>query len=110
MKNFNELNIRYNNIHPTDSERVYIESIFKELYDESPYGAVLSGSFTDRKGTVKGTLQINSSAGSFFATAETSNINEVTRMLMVQIKRRLEKWKSRRFRFNGNKHFDSSVA
>lgn len=109
MKKVDGINIRYNNVHPSDSEKTYIESTIDEIYGESPYGAVITAKFTDRRGTVKGVLQINSSAGSFFATAESHDLVELTKKLNTQIKKRLDRWKEKRFKVHHN-NFTPSMA
>lgn len=93
-----EISIRYNGIHPSITTQQQIESTVKELFEEAPYGAVIHTSFTDRKGSVKGILQINSCAGHFFASAESHDLNEVLTSMIKQIRKRLKKWKEKRFK------------
>ena len=102
--NCKDINIKYVGLAPSDFTKAYIENILYEIYEESPYGATLNSSFSKNKDFIKGTVQINSSVGPFFATASDDNFPEVTRKLSEQLRRRLKKWKSKRFKHESAKY------
>jgi hypothetical protein len=110
FKKFEEISIHYNNIHPSKETKNYIETMMGEVFESSPYGSVLTACLSDRRGIVKGTLKINSSAGTFFTSTESNDLNEVARKLAKQIRRHLDKWKDKRFRIERNKYIGHNVA
>lgn len=97
-KTVDEISIRYNGIHPSNQIKQQIERISKDIYEEAPYDSVMHVSFADRKGVVKGIMQINSRVGSFFAAAESNDLSEIVSSLSQQMRRRLKKWKDNRFK------------
>lgn len=98
FEKFEEVKVRYNNVHPSESTDQFIQTQLKEIHEESPYGSVMNVSFSDRRGTVKGVIQINSSAGRFFVTAESDDLLEVTKTMLEHMRRKLKKWKHNRFK------------
>lgn len=92
------MNIRYDGVHPSHETKQHVESMVREIYDEAPYGAVIDVSFADRRGSVKGIMQIHSSAGAFFASAESNDFNEIISSLAHQMRKRLKKWKDNRYK------------
>jgi len=117
-----DIRIRYHGFHPSDYSKSLMDSIMQEIYDESPDGSCLKASFTRNKEILRGVVQVNSPAGPFFASASGAHVNEVAHRLLTQMRRRLDKWKSKRFRHERIKDlftpmtdiqeegYDSSVA
>ncbi|MGZ5279971.1 MAG: hypothetical protein ACXWC9_08515 [Pseudobdellovibrionaceae bacterium] len=93
-----DIRVRYHGFHPSDFTQNLLNCIMQEIYDESPDGSCLKASFTRNKEVLRGIVQVNSPAGPFFASATGTHVNEVAHRLLVQMRRRLDKWKSKRFR------------
>ena len=90
--------IKFMGFTPSEFTNSYIRRMIHEIFEEAPYGATLSATFSRADNTYKGMINIASSAGPFFGFALGENIHEVGRKLENQIHRRLMKWKSKRFR------------
>lgn len=100
---FDDVVIQYHGFQPTPAARSYVETMMREIHEESPYGATLKASFSRSKYLFKGTIRISSAAGPFFASASGPGLLEVTKLLLERMRRRLSKWKSKRFRREGLK-------
>ena len=119
---FGDIRVRYYGFHPSEYTKSILDSILQEIYDESPDGSNLRASFSRHKEVLKGVIQINSPAGPFFASATGKGLHDVAHRLLQQMRRRLEKWKSKRFKHQSLKSlstaphefkeegYDSSVA
>lgn len=112
---YNDVQIKYNGLHPSDATQNYIESLLEEIHRESPYGSQVKATFSAKDHVVKGMVQVNSHAGPFFTVASGDDLKEVTYKLLQQIRRRLSKSKAKRFERESLKHMqertsDSNVA
>jgi hypothetical protein len=87
--------IKYHDFHVSEATQNYIDSIIQEIQNELPTRAMVKATFTKKNDVVKGMLQVGSYAGPFFAVAASPNLNEVTVKLVDQVRRRIEKWKSK---------------
>lgn len=95
---FDDVFICYRGFHPSDFTKSYLSSIMREVHEESPYGALLKASFSRKKETFKGIVHVTSSAGTFFAAAKGRGVKEVSKKLLEQLRRQLDKWKTSRFK------------
>lgn len=94
---FNSLLIKYNGFHPSRFTESYLSSMMEELQHESPQGSTLRATFSRKDKVIKGVVQISSAAGPFFAVASGAGLKEVSKKLILQMRRRLEKWKSKKW-------------
>lgn len=92
----NLVTINYHDFHPSDQTRSMIEGLLNEIQLEVPNGARVKATFCEADKLIKGMLQINSYGGPFFAVAVANNLNEVTIRLLEQMRRRIDKFKSKR--------------
>ena len=90
------VSIQYHDMHPSDQTRDMVDDLIKEVQLEVPAGARVKATFCEADNLVKGMLQINSYGGPFFAVAVANNLNEVSLKLLEQMRRRIEKFKSKR--------------
>lgn len=90
--------VQYHNFNPSEHTKRFIDSIINEIQEELPSGSTVKATFTKTKSddVVKGMLQVGSYNGPFFAVATASGLREVTMKLMQQMRRRLDKWKTKR--------------
>lgn len=95
--------VQYHNFHPSQATKEYIESILSVVQQELPGGATAKAHFTLKDKVVKGTLQVGSFYGPFFSAAAAEDLHLVTVKLIEQVRRRLEKFKSRRRSHEGLK-------
>lgn len=95
--------INYHNFHVSNGTQLFINSLIEEIHQELPEGSTIRATFSKKDDVVKGMLQVGSYAGPFFAVAASENLNEVTVRLVDQMRRRIEKWKSRRHDRHGMK-------
>lgn len=93
----NLMHIEYQGFSPTDEIREHFERIIHEVHEEAPYGARIRAVFARRHRTFRGRIQINSAVGPFFAMARGDSYQAVMKRLLEQMRRRLNRWKSRRF-------------
>lgn len=102
--------LKYQGFHPSDFTRAYLDEKMSAIREEAPYGSHLHATFTRQAHIFKGVVTIYSSAGKFFAVAESTRLKEVTHKLMDQLRRQLNKWKSERFQPKEVRHDSNSVA
>ncbi len=91
----NSVVITYHNLHPSEVTKSFIESVISEIHHELPRGSKVKASFTAKDDIVKGVLQAGSHGKPFFATATSTNIDEIATRLLMQMRRRLEKFKNK---------------
>lgn len=102
--------LKYQGFHPSDFTRAYLDEKMSAIREEAPYGSLLHGTFTRHQHLFKGVVTIYSSAGKFFAVAESTKLKDVTQKLMVQLRKQLDKWKAERFRGTEGDYDSNSVA
>ncbi|MFZ4404047.1 MAG: hypothetical protein ACOYOK_08100 [Pseudobdellovibrionaceae bacterium] len=91
-----EVFVNYHGFHPSDISKKYIDMLLDEIHHEAPCGATLRAVFTKKDLIFKGTLNVHSSAGPFFAAATEESLKKVADHMLEQMRRRFEKWKSKR--------------
>lgn len=92
----NPITIRYDGFYPSAYTKNKIEDTMHEILNEAPTGGTLQATFTKNNEIVKGLVQVSSSAGPFFAIVTDTDLQEVCRKLLMNIRRRLDKWKAKR--------------
>ncbi len=97
------ISIQYNDIHPTEETRHFVYEVVQEIQNEMPKGSVVKATYTRRDHVVKAILQVSSSGGPFFAVSASNSIREATLNLLEQMRKRMEKWKSKRHEKKGLK-------
>lgn len=95
--------VQYHNFHPSQATKEYIESVLSAVQQELPGGATARAHFTIKDKVVKATLQVGSFYGPFFSSAAADDLHLVTVKLVEQLRRRLEKFKSKRRSHEGLK-------
>lgn len=96
--------IQYHDFNPSDYTKVYIESVINEIHSELPDGSRVKATFTKRDNLYKGMLNVGSYSGPFFAVATSDDFKQVLVKLVDQMRRRLEKWKSKKHSKKSIKH------
>ncbi len=95
---FSNINIQYHGFHPSNYAEESFRDLLEEIRLESPQNAHIKASFSKKDELIKGILQIQSHAGSFFATATESNLREVSEKMLMQIRKRVHRWRTKRFK------------
>lgn len=94
---YDDITIKYHGFHPSPEAKDYMESIIQEIRDEAPYGSHVKATISRKDHNFKGIIQINSFAGPFFTVASGDGLKDIAPRLLQQMRRRLDKWKSKRF-------------
>lgn len=87
--------IKFQGFHPSDFTRSYLDDKITTLQYEAPKGAHIEATFTRRDKSFKGIVTIFSPGGKFFAVASGTKLKEVTHKLNEQIRKKLDRWKSK---------------
>lgn len=90
--------IQYRGLHPNDETKKYLKLIVSEIYEEAPYGSTVKAHFANEKNKVKASLHVQSKGIRFFISSQAANMNELGHNLLIQARRRIEKWKNNRFK------------
>jgi|GEM_PF-2822895 len=98
QEDFRQISVQYQGFHPSDYVVQHIGGLLDDLYEEAPYGATIRATVTKRNDTYKAMLSIHSAVGPFFAVAASPSLRELSDQLFSRAHRRIEKWKSKRFR------------
>lgn len=106
--NFNNTVIRYQGFHPSEYTEAYIKELLSEISLEGPNGSSVNAVFTRKKDVFKGIIKVNSSAGPLFAVVSGTGLKEVSHKLMAQMRKRLDKWKSKRFERTSIKEYEAA--
>lgn len=91
----NNIVVIYQNLHPSDETRMFIDAIVNEIHHELPKGSKVKATFTAKDNVVKGILQAGSHGKPFFATAASTDMHELAVRLLGQMRRRLERFKDK---------------
>lgn len=103
------LMLKFQGFHPSEFTRSYLNDKMMHLQDEAPVGSQVHASFSRQNKFFKGIVTINSNAGKFFAMASGTKLKDVTHKLNEQMRKQLERWKSRRHNRESIKDFDYEV-
>lgn len=90
-----QIMIKYQGFKMSDESRNYIQSLFSEIAEESPRAAKIDVTFVKKDRLLKGMIHIHSADGSFFSSAVDHNIKVISEKIIHQVRRRIEKWKSK---------------
>ena len=114
--------VQYHDFHPSEQTRFFIDSIVNEIQRELPQGSTVRATFSLKDDLVKGMLQVGSYGGPFFTVAAADDLKEVTMKLLEQMRRRIDKFKTKQHRreglkqttkrhiFRGDADYDTGVA
>lgn len=94
----NNIVVTYRNLHPTNETREFITSIINEIYNELPATSTIKATFSAKDDVVKGMMHVNSHGGPFFAVAISTSVNEIGSKLLEQMRRRIDKFKTKTYR------------
>jgi cytochrome P450 len=95
---YDDVHVQYQGFHPSDFTKSFIRSLLEEIHDEAPSGASVRAIFSKKDGNFKGTINVRSAAGPFFAMDVHSSLIGVAEHLLRQMRRKLDRWKSNRFK------------
>lgn len=90
------ITIHYHDFHPTEFSKEFIESMINEIERELPVGSSVRLNFSIKDELVKGMLQVASGAGPLFSVAAAEDIREVALKLVQQMRRRMDRFKTKR--------------
>lgn len=96
-----DIQVQYQGFHPSAFTEDYLDLKLSDLHDRAPYGSTLRAVFVREGAQLKAQLRITSAAGEFFAVARGPRLREVSRKLISQVGKQLDKWKTSR---HGDKH------
>lgn len=94
----NTIVVSYRNLHPSEETKAFVDSVIAEIHHELPTTSTIKAAFSAKDDLVKGTLQVNSSGGPFFTVAASTNINEIVMKMLEQMRRRIDKFKTKTYR------------
>lgn len=89
--------VEYDGFEPSEALRRAAMDAFRQIYEESPYGASILVSLAKEGALFRCQVQINSVAGPFFAVAVDASPLGAVGFSKDRIHRKLLAWKSRRF-------------
>lgn len=93
-----DLIIQYQGFSPAQITQNHVRSLMQKIHDESPASATLRVSLIKSgEHAFKGFIKISSQAGHFFVQATSTGVMDLTDQLLARARRKLEKWKRRRF-------------
>ena len=98
-----QVTVHYHDFHPSEQTRFFIDSIVNEIQRELPQGSTVRATFSLKDKLVKGMLQVGSYGGPFFTVAAAEDLKEVTMKLLEQMRRRIDKFKTKQHRREGLK-------
>lgn len=102
-----ELTIQYRGFSPSQFTQNHVRTLMQKIHDESPASATLRVSLVKmREHAFKGFIRISSHAGHFFVQATSSGVIDLTHQLLERARRKLEKWKRKRFHDRRHSLFD----
>ena len=87
--------IKFQGFKMNEWTKKYVRSLFSEMADQSPRTAKINVTLTKKDNLIKGMIHIHSSDGSFFSSAVDQNIKTVSEKILFQVRKRLERWKSK---------------
>ena len=99
----NRVSVIYHDFHPSDYTKEFIESVVNEIHQELPRSSTVKATFSKKGDLIKGMLHVGSHSGPFFTVAASEDLREVTLKLVEQMRRRVEKYKSRQHDRHGLK-------
>jgi ribosome-associated translation inhibitor RaiA len=104
------IKIRYQGLHPTDELTSFLEGKMNEIHSEAPYDSFLQSHFM-RLGEreFKANIHISSPAGSFFASAGGTSLEDVVKKCVTRIRKQLARWKTQRFENEDTQSFGAGI-
>lgn len=99
------MNIQYHDFHPSEGSKEHIQNTLTHMLDELPNGSTVKATFYLKDKVIKGMFQVRSYGGPFFSTAVGEDMQVLTTKLLSQMRRRIEKFKSKQHARTGLKQF-----
>ena len=91
-----DIKIKFQGFSPTEFTQTYFREVFERLHEEAPASSFLKATVSKVNDGFKAVVQINSSAGHFFATSHAHKITELGHDIVAKMHRQLDRWKSKR--------------
>ena len=91
-----EVIVRYHGIRTSDLTKSLIFSLMEEIHKEGPAKGTVRAAFHKEGKVYRGNVHMHSKAGSFFTTSTHSNLMVVAERVLFQMRKQLQKWKSKR--------------
>jgi hypothetical protein len=90
--------IQYQGFSPSQFAEIYVRKMMMKVHDEAPSSSHLRV-MIHRIGesAFRGVVSISSHAGPFVTIAQAPSVVELAQLLVVRVRRQLERWKSKRF-------------
>lgn len=98
------MNIQYHDFHPSEVSKEFIQNVITNMLDELPNGSTVKATFYLKDKLIKGMFQVRSYGGPFFSVAVGEDMHALTVKLLAQMRRRIEKFKSKQHARDGLKH------
>ena len=86
-----QMAVNYHGFHPSRYTQEYLESVLQEIQAESPHKATLKATFSRKDHSLKAVVQVCSSRGTFFASATGNALKDVTKKILMQMRKRFER-------------------
>lgn len=99
------MSIQYHDFHPSEGSKEYIQNTVTHMLDELPNGSTVKATFYLKDKVIKGMFQVRSYGGPFFSVAVGEDMHALTTKLLSQMRRRIEKFKSKQHARAGLKQF-----
>lgn len=87
--------IQYHDFHPSEGSKDFVQNVVNNMMNELPNGSTIKATFYLKDKLIKGMFQVRSYGGPFFSVAVGEDMQVLTVKLLSQMRRRIEKFKSR---------------
>lgn len=88
-----DVKIIYHGFHPSTFTKNYLKIMFDKLASFAPHRSFLNAHFSKQDKIFKGFVQIFSYQGQFYASASGNRLRDVIKLLMIQLKKKMNKKK-----------------
>ncbi len=101
----NNMSLNFQGFHPSVFTEKYLKLMLYKLVEESPKNAFLTAHFNRSKSHFKGFVQVMYNGMDLIGSAEGTRLKDVTRVIILQIRRKLIKQRKQRTNKQGLKSF-----
>ncbi len=91
-----DIKIKFQGFSPTEFTEAYFNEVLQRLHEEAPASSFIKATVSKVNEGFKAVVQINSSAGQFFATAHARKITDLGHQIVAKMHRQLDRWKTLR--------------
>lgn len=102
-----QMAVNYHGFHPSQYTQDYLESILQEIQAESPHRSFVKATFSRKNHSLKAVVQVCSARGTFFASATGNALKEVSKKVLMQMRKRLERAKTKKMHDERRKNWFS---